>query len=265
MTSLEQSQSAFAAALRDPTQAPPSSIAQRTAQASTRRFNVYRNNVFAGLIGVLEARYPAVQRLLGDEFFKAMARIFIDLHPPRSPVLIEYGSDLPEFLRTFEPAADEPYLPDVARLEWHIHRARHAADSAPLEASHLVQLDELSAASLMVRLPPAVSVVTSEYPIFSLWRANASAGLPNGQQTFSGAEFVLVTRPGLVAEAVRIPKGSAVFIAALMDRKPLGAAIAVALAADPDFPLHRTIALLIAQKAIASVTTQVPALEENQP
>lgn len=265
MTRFEQSQSAFVAALRDPTRPPPASIALRYAGPPSRRFNVYRNNVYSGLIGALEARYPAVQRLLGDEFFKAMARIFIDRHPPRSPVLIEYGSELAEFLRTFEPAADELYLADVAHLEWHMHRARHAADSTSLEANHLAQLDEPSAACLTVRLAPAVSLVTSQYPIFSLWRANTSADLPHGEQTFSGAEFALVTRPGLVAEAVRIPKGSAVFIAALAERKPLGAAIAGALAADPNLPLHRTIALLIAQKAIASITNQVPVREESLP
>lgn len=263
MPSLEQSQSAFVAALREPRQDPPSFIAEPTPRSSLRRFNVYRNNVYAGLIGVLGARYPAVQRLVGDEFFKAMARVFIDGHPPRSPVLIEYGSGLAEFLRTFEPAADERYLADVATLEWRMHQARHAADAIPLHASHLIQLDEGSAARLTIRLAPAVSLIVSEYPVFSLWRANATDEASSGHQTFSGAECVLVTRPDLIAEAVRIPQSSAMLIAALLDRKPLAAAIGSVLAVDPHFPLHRTLALLIAQKAIAGVASQDETFEET--
>jgi hypothetical protein len=253
MASFEQSQAAFAAALVDPDLPPPASIAPPHGPEPRRRFNIYRNNVYAGLIGVLEARFPAIQRLVGDEFFKAMARIFVDRKPPRSPVLIEYGAALPEFLKTFEPVIDEPYLPDVALLEWRLHEARHAADRAALRASDLATVRDIDAADVGFRLAPSVSLISSAYPVFSLWRANASAEPITGLQTYSGAECVLVTRPGLIAEAVCIPRASAVFIAALLEDETLGAATKAALTVAPDFPLHRTIALLIAQKAIVAI------------
>jgi len=101
-------------------------------------------------------------------------------------------------------------------------------------------------------LAPSVSVVSSPYPVFSVWRVNAENS-DASPQAFSGAESVLVTRPSLTAEAVRIPAASAAFVSALIDRKPLGAAVSAALAVSPDFPVHRTIALLIAQRAIVSI------------
>ncbi|MGE0025196.1 MAG: hypothetical protein AB7S70_16370, partial [Hyphomicrobium sp.] len=117
----------------------------------------------------------------------------------------------------------------------------------------------------VLTLAPAVSLVVSPYPVFSIWRANASETAPAGMQSFSGSEAVLVTRPGLIAEAVRIPQSSASFIAALLDGEPLGAATVAATAHAPDFPLQRTIALLVAQKAIASAHRIVRLSQESHP
>lgn len=264
MTSFAESQAEFAAALREPGRLPPSQIARPQGHAPVRRFNVYRNNVYSGLIGVIEARFPAVQRLVGDEFFKAMARVFVDEAPPTSPVLLEYGRAFPEFVTCFAPLADEPYLADVARLEWRLHEARNAADGVVLGAEGLAAFED-EAEHLQLRLAPTVSLVVSAYPVFSLWRASISEAKAGEALSVSGAESVLVTRPDLTPEAIRLPAGGAEFIAALLAGDPLGFAAAAATAVAPDFPLHRMIALLIAQKAIASASVQRPLCEECQP
>lgn len=264
MISFDLSQKHFANALSDPDLAPPADIASRNGALPQRRFNVYRNNVYAGLIGVLEARYPAVQRLVGDEFFRAMARIFIDRSPPRSPVLLAYGRNFPRFLKAFELVRDVPYLPDVAHLEWKLHVARHAADTPALPIGKLSAYGD-AATNLQFLFAPAVSLVTSDYPVFSLWQANATPALQAGPATFAGAESVLISRPALVPEAIRIPRGCAAFIAGLLDRRTLGEAASAAFEAQPDFPLTRTLALLATQKAIASVSLQHPTQEDTRP
>jgi hypothetical protein len=70
-----------------------------------RRFAVYRNNVAVGLIGALEARYPVSRRIAGDDLFRAMARAFVRAHRPRSPVMIAYGGQFPEFAAGYLAAA----------------------------------------------------------------------------------------------------------------------------------------------------------------
>lgn len=264
MTSFAESQANFAAALRDPMEPPPGQIVRPGGRPPLRRFNVYRNNVYAGLIGVLEARFPAVQRLVGDEFFRAMARIFVDQAPPVSPVLLAYGGAFPEFIAAFGPTADEVYLADVARLEWRLHEARNAADSTALQPADLAAF-ERDAPNICLALTPSASLVTSPYPVFSIWRANAGDVADDEPQSFSGAESVLVTRPDLTPEAIRLPAGGAEFIAALMAGEPLGMAAAAARAVAPDLPLPRMVALLIAQNAIANATVQDPICQECQP
>ena len=49
-------------------------------------------------------RFPAVERLVGEEFFAGMAREFVMAHPPRSPLLLTYGDEFPDFIAAFEPA-----------------------------------------------------------------------------------------------------------------------------------------------------------------
>lgn len=259
MSGFELGQHAFSEALRDPNLPPPTDVTGPTETLPRRRFNVYRNNVYAGLIGVLEARYPAIVRLVGEEFFRAMARLYVDQSPPSSPVLLEYGRGFPAFVAAFEPVADVPYLPDVARLEWQLHEARNAADCRDMPASDLAAHGE-AAAFLTVELAPAVSLVRSPYPVFSIWRANTSSTPEFGPSSFSGAESVLVTRPFLTPEALRIPPGYDTFIDALHAGKTIGDAASVALAQQPEFPLSRAIALLITQKAIVSV-----ARNQNEP
>ena len=69
--------SAFAAALIDPSLPPPAFALGRNATPDAKRFAVYRNNVAVGLIGAIEARYPVTRRLVGDDFFRAMAGAFV--------------------------------------------------------------------------------------------------------------------------------------------------------------------------------------------
>ena len=88
---------AFAAALAEPSEPPPAMTHGRMGAPDARRFAVYRNNVAVGLIGAIEARYPVSRRLAGDELFRAIARAFVRANKPRSPVMIGYGEDFPEF------------------------------------------------------------------------------------------------------------------------------------------------------------------------
>ena len=97
---------AFAAALGDPLAAPPPMTRGRMDAPDARRFAVYRNNVVVGLIGALEARYPVSRRIAGDALFRAMARGFVRAVKPRTPVMIAYGEEFPEFMAEYLAAAE---------------------------------------------------------------------------------------------------------------------------------------------------------------
>ena len=136
------------------------------------RMAIYRNNVYAALSKALEAIYPVILRLVGDEFFKFAARRYIDGHPSRSGDLNRFGAEFAEFLGTFEHAASLPYLPDVARLEWCCHLAYSAADDTYLDLHKLAAVPPETYGRLRFRLNNASRVLRSAWPIDAIWRVN---------------------------------------------------------------------------------------------
>ena len=105
------------------------------------RFGIYRNNIFQSLTGVLEAAFPTIRKLVGDENFAVLAHRFIAAHPPQRPQLYAYGGDFASFLAGFGPAVEElPFLPDLAQVEWAVNEAYFEADAEPLSADHLAGL-----------------------------------------------------------------------------------------------------------------------------
>ena len=68
------------------------------------RLSVYRNTSRTALTNALRLNFPAVQRLVGKDFFAAAADAFISHNPPNTAWLDLYGDGFPEFLQSFEPA-----------------------------------------------------------------------------------------------------------------------------------------------------------------
>ena len=106
------------------------------------RLAIYRNTATSTLVTALRLSYPAVQSLVGAEFFEGAARLFIEQHPPKGAYLDSYGAGFPDFLARMPEAASLAYLPDIARLEWAVNHVLHAADTTPLDLTRLAQLGQ---------------------------------------------------------------------------------------------------------------------------
>ncbi len=243
MSRFTETQEAFAEAVRRADHALPEGVTSHTANAPTRRFNVYRNNFYASLIDVLAGRYPVVQRLVGEEFFRAMAKVYVEQEPPRSAMILAYGGGFADFLASFPPVSDVPYLPDIARLEWARHNAYHAADATPLRAEDFAAIPAEQVAALTLALHPSLTVLSSPYPVVSIWETNTFDD--EVRAVGPQAEDAMIARPDLTVEVRRLPPGAAAFISALNDGETLGDAAAQAASADKRFDLAGNIAGLI--------------------
>jgi hypothetical protein len=231
-------------ALLDPERGVPHGIAARTA-ASSERFAIYRNNVIAGLVGALRTRFPAVEKIVGVDYFAALARVFVSGHPPRSPVLLDYCDDFAAFLERFEPARELPYLADVARIESARVRAYHAADDTACAASDLASVPPVRLSHMRIALRDAVRVVRSPHPAVTIWAMN-SGKQPLGEIADWRGECALVVRPEREVIVQRIGESEAVFLTALLENAQLGTAVGHAREANPEFDTTRAIANLFA-------------------
>ena len=139
--------------------------------AAAARVAIYRNNVVCNLTGALRLTFPAVERLVGTEFFDAAAGCFVLKTPPASADLYEYGGAFPAFLAAFEPAQGLAYLADVARLEWAVNFALHATVAPILAADGLIGVPEQNQPGLRFVAHPSLSLLTLAHSAKAIWEA----------------------------------------------------------------------------------------------
>ncbi|WP_225027045.1 HvfC/BufC N-terminal domain-containing protein [Xinfangfangia pollutisoli] len=236
-------QAGFVAALLDPDLPVPAGLVAPDGAPAGRRFDVYRNTVAGGLTRVLEAGFPALRRLVGADFFAAMAGVFLRAHPPRSRILMLYGADFPGFLQHFPPVAHLPYLPDVARLEQALRDSYHAADHRPAD---LGAIPPEALLGCRLRLAPSARLLRSAWPVRSI----RAAALQGGPSPAWRAEDVLVLRAGFDPEPHLLPPGGGAMLAALIGGATLGAAMD---AGGEGCDAAAVLGLLLAQGAVAGV------------
>src|SRR5882762_7788021 len=232
---------AFASTLVDPECETPALVSGPAGKCAVKRYNVYRNNVTVSLIDALTAIYPAVQRITGVDFFRAMARFHIRATPPTSPLLFEYGRDFPAFIEQYEYARSMPWLADTARVERAWLDAYHAADADPLSAATLGSFPPEQLADLVFVVHPATRVVRSRFSVVTIFAANRGEA-PVDRIDASVPEDALITRPDLDVVVRHLPPGGAVFLTSLIAGRSLGEAAALALDASPAFDIASHIA-----------------------
>lgn len=247
---LRERQLAFATAILDPDRPVPPGLIGPDGEPSAKRFAVYRNNVVAGLGETLKAAFPVVRRIVGEEFFAAMARIYVSREPPRSPIMLDYGAGFPDFVGAFEPAAALPYLRDVARLERAWAEAYHAAEAEPADLAALGRIRPDHLPRISLTLHPSARVVRSSFPAVTIWRMNIDGGVPAAVDIDGGGEDALVVRPATEVEIRVLPAGAAVFIQALAAGMPIAGATKSAFDDDPGFDLARALGGLLAADAV---------------
>ncbi len=166
---------------------------------TSRGLQVYQANGQALAERALTAAYPVVAQMIGEQSFAPLARHFWRLQPPQRGDMAQWGGGLAVFLDAAPQLAEEPFLGDVARVEWALHCASTAQDAQPDPASFSL-LSSSEPAQVTLSLSHGVAVFASAYPVVSLVNAHllkhpslaqAAALLQSGT-----AEHALVWRQG---------------------------------------------------------------------
>lgn len=241
-------QKSFAEALLDPQLPTPDGVMVK-GEPAKRRFRVYRNNVVAGLSDVLVSNFPVLFKLLGEEYFLAMAGIYVRKYPPTSPILTFYGNKLPEFLSQFPPVANYPYLPDIAHLELAIKTSYHAADSKPVKPEVIQSMSENEIENAHIELAPSVVQIRSRYPICTIWVANSRGGELNS----SKAEDVLILRKLYDPEPSIHLAGGYEFVEAIKEGHNLTESCIIASEANTTFNFGDVFGKLLEHNAITLI------------
>lgn len=153
--SLFQQQNTLGLYLRDPYHcAPPAGMEVTRAQ-------VYRDLIFANLSSLLSGTFPVLIKILGDERWRSLVRIFLRDYRARTPKFGEIAKEFVEFLASEPQALVEgswpPFMMELAHYEW-IEMALQQSEAEPLP---------LSDAGLLLDRPLQVSPLA--WPLAYAW------------------------------------------------------------------------------------------------
>jgi hypothetical protein len=205
-------QSEFAATLLRPDSPIPPGLTDPSGKISAKRFAVYRNNVIAGLTEVLKEAFPVTRRIVGDEFFSAMARIYVTQDLPQSPIVLEYGKGFSLFVASFESARCLPYLADVCRIERAWLDAYHAPEAQFL-APPARQGEPRPA--MWASLHPSLRLIRSGFPAFTIWETNSEGNTPRAVELTENPECGFIARTGADVEVRCLTQSEFSFLEAL--------------------------------------------------
>ena len=243
-------QSDFRAGLLDPEYPVPDGLLDGNSKPAGKRYAVYRNNVTVSLIDAMNMAFPLVLKLIGRENFNQLARLFVRAHPPKSPVMMFYGVEFPEFIEGFEPLAHIGYLPDAARLDLGLRDAYHAADVPAFDPTPFEILDPVALLDATLTLTPATRVLRSDWPLYDIWAFNQDT---TAQQPRNVAQDVLISRPAFDPAPHALPIGAATWLSQLEMGATFGQAHDIALATSPDFDLTASLGVALSAGALAKL------------
>jgi len=138
---------------------------------------LYRNNFYISLSQYLEACFPAVLALVGEEFFAQLAKAYIMQSPLDKAELDVFGAGFPHFIEQAEQTQSLVYLGDVALLDWAFDSAKAVVHIDVFPFEKLAQLDELQQLKIRFQLAPKTLLIKAQYPLLKIWLGAKSGDL----------------------------------------------------------------------------------------
>ncbi len=249
------SQRAFREALLNPAAPVPDGLCDGKGQSAGRRYAVYRNNVTVSLKEAMVTAFPLVRKIIGRQLFDQLATEFVRAHPPRTPLMMAYGAELPRFVENAPAFKHIGYLGDAARLDLAMRASYHAADADPLTAAALSEMEPEDLLQSHFKLALATRILRSPWPLFDIWQYNMVPDAPKPQPV---QQDVLITRIDFDPAPLALPAGGADWLAALDAGTPFGAANDLISTRVPEFDLAACLTLALTAQALISPSSKEP-------
>ncbi len=191
------------------------------------RLEVYRGGYLARTEEALKEVYEAVRHVMGEKAFHQLAERYARFHASRDYNLSHKGEKLPEFLKTTSWIKNLPFLSDLARLEWFVAAAFHAAERPPLDQRTLSAMAPQEWEQMRFAFQPSVQFVESAWPILDIWQARDTPVREIKINVVNRPQSVLIARrrgEEVFVELLTAPQMK--LMRALADGRPLAEAVA---------------------------------------
>ncbi len=250
---VKQQQTDFYKALMNPLLPIVQTVQTHGGLCLEKRFAIYRNNVFVGMMDNLSSIYILTQKILKTEQFSFLLKAFIRKHPPRHPIMLLYGEEFPDFLAQQE--GMHPFIVNIAYMEWCVRQSQHARDATPISVHDLQNYSVQQQLNMRFQLHPSVHIISSAWNLFAYsdyteFPDDFIHTLPEGT---SKTYTIVITRPQLAVSVLSLAEDEGAFLKALTKNLTFGQAYEKIAADYPEFNLVNTLSLLVTKGVFSQV------------
>lgn len=186
------------------------------------RIAVYQRNRWALAERALAISFPTIAKLIGDSF-SLLTREFLFAHPNEFSDWGEWGEKLPDFIANQVSTSHLAYLPNVAALDWCIHKIERTDNDEPISES-ISLLSELDPSLIGIKFNTNIRFLWTNHPIFEIWQMHQpneefskwSESAREKLQNLSSQNCVVVSRSQWKAIPTVISSNEYKFMSALL-------------------------------------------------
>ena len=226
------------------------------------RLSVYQNNYFASLNEVLTDIFPSIVKLVGEDFFKALAQKYWQAQPPSSSVLLTTAESFPSFLQEEPTLQTLPYIADIARLDYFYNQTYYAHEQEAVTAETLSEIPPTELAEHQLELQRSLIIFESKFAIFDVWQwhssndensANNTSGSEQEHISYDEQQTVLLFQHQNTVEIFNIDPAFQKFLVTLQSGASLNEALHSAVEVDCEFNATEAVSFLVSYQLIVSV------------
>lgn len=169
--SVEQAVASQAASAEIPASLAPGMIRASRTLAPLERLDIYRGMYELRLVEALRVDYPGLLRLLGEEMFEELARLYIASCPSKSYTLNRLGDQLPDFISQVGGIPRPRLAVALARLELAETMVFDEEESSPAGGEPFAGLAEHQWSRIRMRPIRALRALVLDYPAHEFMQA----------------------------------------------------------------------------------------------
>jgi hypothetical protein len=228
------------------------------------RLGFYRGNLTAIWTQALANAYPVLCQLVGTDFFEQLARAYGQAFPSQSGDLNHFGANFPTYLAQLPIAVEYPYFPDVAALEWQVHRSYYAADATTLSLPDLLASAANDLPTVHLNWHPAAQLHQSSYASVKVWLAHQADETDQTGQTgqkrqieqasfnLTEPDYALISREQWRVAVLPLEPAAYQALQALSRGSSIGQALELAVESNSDFEIANQLNLWFSAGAFSS-------------
>ncbi len=206
-------------------------IAANARMSAVAMLDVYNGGYLERLVEVLRGDFGAVQHLLGEHAFRALAARYVARHPSRHPNLNRLGRHLPAFVRSRRALRRRAFLAELATLELAVCVAFGAPEFTPVASGALDRVPQQSWEHARLTPNPSLQLFAFRFPVdvfYQAWKDGKPVPVPRPEPS-----FLLVFRKHDRVWRQRLARSAHAMLRDLVAGRTLAAALGKVAAGDP--------------------------------